>query len=134
MTEQAETIEDKLRRIDEQVAQAAQHAEKMQTLAAQIRSITTEVSSPGGEITVKVDVSGRLTDIRFGTRAFDQRPEDLTRLVLDALSEGYRRNGEQSVALAAETLGDASATVAQLRESVEVNAPAFERGDDGIIR
>lgn len=134
MTEPTESIDEKLRRIDEQVAQAAQHAEKMQVLAAQIRSISTAVSSPGGEITVNVDVSGRLTNITFGKSAYDLRPEHLTRIVLDALDEGYRRNGEQSVALAAETLGEASATVEQLRENVEVYAPEFDRGDDGIIR
>lgn len=134
MTEPTESIDEKLRRIDEQVAQAAQHAEKMQVLAAQIRSISTAVSSPGGEITVNVDVSGRLTNITFGKSAYDLRPEQLTRIVLDALDEGYRRNGEQSVALAAETLGEASATVEQLRENVEVYAPEFDRGDDGIIR
>ncbi|MEP9292172.1 YbaB/EbfC family nucleoid-associated protein, partial [Enterobacter hormaechei] len=65
----AEEMREALQRIDEQVAQAAAHADQMQLLAAQISELSAEVSSPRGEVSITVDVSGRLTALRFDDSA-----------------------------------------------------------------
>ncbi|QCQ17405.1 YbaB/EbfC family nucleoid-associated protein [Microbacterium sp. RG1] len=130
----AEEVREALQRIDEQVAQAAAHADEMQLLAAQISELSAEVSSPRGEVSITVDVSGRLTDLRFDDSAFDLTPRELSALVLDAVAEGYRRTSTASVDLAEATLGPQSPTVAHLRDGVEANAPRINRPDEGTIR
>jgi DNA-binding protein YbaB len=134
MTEPSEEVQETLRRIQGQVEQSMRNAERMQELAAQIRTISTEVVSPGGELTVHVDVSGRLTNVVFTQGALALRPEQLTTVLLDALEEGYRRTSAESVALAADTLGGQSPTVTRLRDNVDEYAPQIERPEDGLIR
>lgn len=134
MTEPSEEVQEALRRIQGQVEQSIKHADRMQELATQIRTISTEVVSPGGELTVHVDVSGRLTNVVFTHGALSLRPEQLTALLLDALEEGYRRTSAESVALAADTLGEQSPTVTKLRDNVDEYAPQIERPEDGLLR
>jgi DNA-binding protein YbaB len=130
---QSEEVIEALRRIDGQVAQAAAHADQMQVLAEQISQISAEVSSPRGEVSLRVDVGGRLTDITFTSAALELSPRALSSLVLDAVSEGYRRASSASVDLATDALGPQSTTVAHLRDGVEANAPRIERPEDGLI-
>lgn len=129
----SEEVQETLRRIDAQAAAAVRNAERMQQLAAEIQQISAEVTSPGEELTVHVDVSGRLTDVRFTAAALELQPERLSRVLLDALEEGYRRTSRASVELAGSTLGESSPTVAGLRDSAETYAPKI-RPDEGIIR
>lgn len=129
-----EDVQETLRRINAQAAQAVQNAERMQELAAGIQQISAEVTSPGEELTVHVDVGGRLTNVRFTSAAMTLRPEQLSTILLDALEEGYRRTSSASIQLTEETLGAASPTAAGLRDNVSTYAPKIQRPDDGIIR
>lgn len=131
------TIDDvraRLEHIDLQVEQAQAHAERMNRLAGELRDVSAEVASPGGEVRVTVDASGRLTDIAFGAAAGRATPDDLRRVLLDALEEGYRIVSGRQVAIAEETLGEQSPTVAMLRDSATRNAPKIVHDDDGLIR
>lgn len=131
------TIDDvraRLEHIDLQVEQAQVHAERMNQLASDLRDVSAEVTSPGGEVRVTVDASGRLIDIAFGAAAERTRSDALRTALLDALEEGYRIVSGRQVALAEETLGEQSPTVAMLRDGATRNAPKIVRDDDGIIR
>ncbi|MFG6402574.1 YbaB/EbfC family nucleoid-associated protein [Microbacterium sp. P04] len=131
--ETSEEVQEALRRINAQAAQAVQNAERMQQLAGEIQQISAEVTSPGNELSIQVDVGGRLTDVRFTAAALSLRPDQLSKLLLDALEEGYRRTSEASVALAESALGENSATVAGIRSNAETYAPKIRRNDEGIV-
>lgn len=132
--EPTEEVQETLRRVRAQAAQAVQNAERMQDLAAGIQQISAEVTSPGEELTVHVDVGGRLTNVRFTAAAMSLRPEQLSTVLLDALEEGYRRTSDKSVQLTEATLGATSPTAVGLRENVSTYAPKIHRPDDEILR
>ena len=123
--------ESSIARVREQMAETLERAERAQGLKTQIDAIRVTASSPGREVDVVVDATGRLVDITFRDGAADLAPTALSRAVLAAAARAQRDAGEQAVGLTAEIFGDESETVALLRGEVAQRMPP-EPGSDGI--
>lgn len=120
-----------VRKIDEQVARAAVHAEKMQALASRISSVDATARSRNDELAVTVDVAGRLLDVTFSERALGLGHERLSEVLLATVREAYRSASAQSVDLAVDVLGEDAPTVVKLRNDALANTPSLpsERED-----
>lgn len=123
--------ESSIARVREQMAEALERAERAQQLKGRIDAIRVTQSSPGGEVEVVVDATGRLIDIVFANGARDLAPKDLSRAVLAAAARAQRAAGDEAVELTAEIFGEDSETVAMLRGEVAERMPP-EPEPDGI--
>lgn len=126
-----EAREAALRKIDAQVAGAAVHAERMQILAASIASVDATERSHNDELSVTVDVAGRLLDVTFSDRALDLGRERLAEVLLTTVRAAYRSASERSVELAAEVLGEDSPTVTKIRTDAETRMPPLPHEGEG---
>jgi DNA-binding protein YbaB len=123
--------ESSIARVREQMGEALERAERAQGLKTQIDAIRVTASSPGREVDVVVDATGRLIDIVFRDAAADLAPAALSRAVLAATARAQRDAGEQAVGLTAEIFGEDSETVALLRGEVAQRMPP-DPGSEGI--
>ncbi|KQX05413.1 MULTISPECIES: YbaB/EbfC family nucleoid-associated protein [unclassified Leifsonia] len=110
-------------RVNAQIAEAAERAERAEGVRRDIDALRVRATSPGGEVSVEVDATGRLTDIEFDSGTRSLRPDALAQAVLKAAASAQRQAGEAAVALAADAFGDDSEVTAHLRAEVEDRMP-----------
>ena len=108
-----------LARIQRDIAQAKERAERAQEVRARIDQVRGVGRSPRGEVVVEVDATGMLRDVTLSDAAMDLRPDELARLIKDAARVAQRDAGTRTVALAQDAFGDTSPMVAHLRAEVE---------------
>lgn len=123
--------ESSIARVRAEMAETLERAERAQQLKGRIDAIRVTESSPGRDVQVVVDATGRLVDIVFAETATTLAPKELARVVLAAAARAQRAAGEQAVGLTAEIFGEDSETVALLRGEVAERLPA-EPESDGI--
>ena len=92
-------------RAEEQAAQARR-------LSARIEQSTAAVESPGGEVTVTVDSTGGLADLRFGAAAERLALDRLAALVLETSCRAQAEIAKQVGDLVSDTYGLGSPTAA----------------------
>lgn len=121
--------ESSVARVREQMAQTLARAEQAQALKARIDAIRATASSPGREVDVVVDATGRLVGITFDDRALALSRDELSKAVLAAAARAQHTAGDEAVGLTAEIFGDHSETVALLRGEVDARMPALPVDD-----
>lgn len=111
--------DDALARIQRDIAGAQERAARAQEVRTRIDAVRGVGRSPRGEVTVEVDASGTLRDVRLTDAAMDLRAADLERLITDAARAAQRDAGSRAVALAEDAFGEGSPLVSHLRTEVE---------------
>ncbi|MET0783058.1 YbaB/EbfC family nucleoid-associated protein [Leifsonia flava] len=110
-------------RVNAQIAEAAERAERAEDVRRDVDALRARASSPGGEVTVEVDATGRLTNIEFESAARTLRSDALSQAVLKAAASAQRQAGDRAVAIAADAFGEESEVTAHLRAEVEERMP-----------
>ena len=108
-----------LARVQRDVAAAQERAARAQEVKTRIDAVRGVGRSPRGEVTVEVDASGMLRDVRLTDAAMDLRPADLEKLITDAARAAQRDAGSRAVAVAQDAFGEESPMVTHLRAEVE---------------
>lgn len=117
-------------RIEEQIAQARERAERASEVRQRIDALRGTAVSPRRELTVTVDAGGRLVSVEVADAAFGLSARDLGRLIVETANAAQRQAGAKAVEVASEAFGEQSGIVAHLREEVE-KAPPSARGGSG---
>ncbi|HEV7899835.1 MAG TPA: YbaB/EbfC family nucleoid-associated protein [Planosporangium sp.] len=99
--------EDLLRSFELRVEEQTQQAQR---LSAQMQQSTATVESPDGEVTVTVDSTGGLSDLRFRSPAERLPLERLATLVLDTSRRAQAEMARKMSELVSEMYGSGSAT------------------------
>lgn len=108
-----------LARVQADVAAAQERAARAVEVQAQIAAVRGTGRSPRGEVTVDVDASGMLRDLRLTDDALRRRPDELATLILDAARTAQRDAGARAVAVASDAWGEADPAVEHLRAEVQ---------------
>jgi DNA-binding protein YbaB len=106
-------------RVNAQIKEAQERAVRASAMRQQVESVRGQAASTRREVTVTVDVSGRLVDLDIAEAGMELAPRDLARLVVTTVEQARRNAGDQSIALAAEVFGEDSIVVDRLRAEVE---------------
>lgn len=114
-----------LTRIQQDVDMARQRAVQAQEAQRAIAAVRGTGRSPRGEVTVEVDASGALRDLRLDDGAVRYRAADLAAMVLDAARAAQRDAGARAVAVAEGVWGAGDPAVEHLRDEIQ------ERYDQG---
>ena len=129
------TPDDLIALVERQVAQAQEHADQTQALADNIAAVRAKASSPGKEVTLSVDVSGRIAELEFDTSALSLSTRDLASVVLTAVDTAQRTAARQVMAMTNETFGEGSGLSQQVRGEYEARlGPDFDADDEDGIR
>jgi DNA-binding protein YbaB len=115
-------------RVEQQVREATERAQRARQLAAQMQSLVGRASSRNGEVTAAVTSSGALTEFSLSERAMDLDARSLERLVLATVNAAQRKVGEQAVALTADAFGEDSPVTARMREEAATRLPRADEG------
>jgi DNA-binding protein YbaB len=92
-------------RIDEQIAQAQQHAEQMREWSNEVDSLTAEGSALRGNVRVLVNHSGVVQSVRITDAGCDAGAAALSTGVMDALQAAYKAVGDAVARSAASRFG-----------------------------
>ncbi|HEY6742936.1 MAG TPA: YbaB/EbfC family nucleoid-associated protein [Lapillicoccus sp.] len=92
-------------RIDEQIAQAQQHAEQMQEWSNEVDSLTAEGSALRGNVRVSVNHSGVVQSVSITDAGCDAGAAALSTGVMDALQAAYKAVGDAVARSAASRFG-----------------------------
>ncbi|WP_261166945.1 YbaB/EbfC family nucleoid-associated protein [Microbacterium sp. Marseille-Q6965] len=74
-------------RLDEIVRRAEQNRQRAHALADDVRQVTAEARSTGGEVVVRAGVGGRVETIEFGDEAEEMTLDDLAQLTVRTVAE-----------------------------------------------
>lgn len=133
--EPSSTPDDLIALVERQVAEAREHADRTQTLADNITAVRSKASSPGREVTLSADVSGRITELEFDTSALSLSTRDLATAVLAAVDLAQRTAAKQVLAMTDEAFGEGSGISQQVRQEYETRLGAdFESEDEYGIK
>lgn len=108
-----------LARVQHDIAAAQERATKAVEVQGAIAAVRGTGRSPRGEVTVDVDASGMLRDLRLTEEALRRRPDELAALILDAARTAQRDAGARALAVAEDAWGADDVAVAHLRTEVE---------------
>ena len=108
-----------LDRIDRDIAQARERAERAAEVKASIDQVRGRARSARGEVQAEVDATGRLRDLVLDQSAMALRPTELAALVLRTVVDAGRDAGRRAVAVADDAFGEGSSISAHLRAEVE---------------
>ncbi|GGM75060.1 hypothetical protein GCM10012275_52230 [Longimycelium tulufanense] len=95
-----------LAQYDAKLAEAKQRADQA---SSRLAETSAAASSPDGQITVRVNPGGALTDIQLGRGVRDRDPEELARAIMDCYRKAQRSAAGQMVQVMQEFLGDTAA-------------------------
>ncbi|MFE3176958.1 YbaB/EbfC family nucleoid-associated protein [Amycolatopsis sp. NPDC059090] len=98
-------------RIDQMVAQAKAKAERYQAMQAAAGQVSVTESGKDGLVTVTVDSSGNVTDLRVSDRIRELSGDRIAAAVLGVLRRAQSRLPERLGEVMAATIGDDQATV-----------------------
>lgn len=99
--------------LDAQIARLREQAEKVQE---QIRTATATVSSSDESVTVTVAAGGAVTDVRFGNRAYQRPPQQLSALLMQVIGKAQRQVSTEVSTAFAGLVGKDSAAMSVLDE------------------
>lgn len=105
-------------RIEQQVKDAERRAERAAQVRDDIAAVREQASSPGRDVAVTVDSSGRLAAVTLTDAALDRSPVALGALIVELAGEAQRAAGARAVEIAAEAFGAEDAAVEHLREEI----------------
>ncbi|WP_181408391.1 YbaB/EbfC family nucleoid-associated protein [Schumannella sp. 10F1B-5-1] len=103
--------------VERQVLAAQARSDAATRLVTEIESIEAAGSSSGGEVTVRVDSSGRLQGVAITAESLRSGPEQLEKLVLEASAAAQKRAARAAVRLTESSIG--GGLVDQLRGQYE---------------
>lgn len=123
------TAQDRIRRIEAEVAQANARADLMEGLQGAISSLRAPGRSRDGHVDVEVDSAGRLTAIEF-TPGFERlTPGALAESVMEAVTAARRAAGRAVVTLAEDTFGRGTPLTEQLTRAWQDASGVAEEDD-----
>jgi DNA-binding protein YbaB len=93
-------------RIDEQIAKAQRHAERMQEWSNEVESLTAEGTALRGNVRVSVNHSGVVQSVRITEAGCDAGAAGLSTGVMDALQAAYKAVGHAVARSAASRFGE----------------------------
>lgn len=105
-------------RIEQQVKDAERRAERAAQVRDDIAAVREQASSPGRDVAVTVDSSGRLAAVTLTDAALNRTPVALGALIVELAGEAQRAAGARAVEIAAEAFGAEDAAVEHLREEI----------------
>ncbi|BCY05367.1 YbaB/EbfC family nucleoid-associated protein [Actinoplanes sp. L3-i22] len=111
-------------------AQVEERTHETLRFSAELEAVEVTERSPGGEVTVRVNSAGGLTDLRFHPEADRVSREELARLVLDTSRRAQARLAERVGAMVAAVFGAESGTAALINEAYGKRYPAAGDSDE----
>ena len=102
-----EAVRERLRGLQES---AAARAEATQQLSQQLQSITATATDAAHVVTVTVDSSGNVTDLRLTERIRGRQPDWLSETIMDTIKAARANLAEQTREAVGRTIGADSAT------------------------
>ena len=108
-----------LARVAEQIAQAQERAARASEVRAAIDRVRGRARSRRGEVTVEVDVTGRMTDLRLDDEAMSLDAADLAGLIRETVTLATRDAGVRAVAVSDDAFGEGSSISAHLRGELQ---------------
>ena len=122
--------------VERQVAQAQERSNAATELVARLERIDVEAQSPGGEIKVRVDSSGRLLGVHIAGTAVRLGSSRLEELIMDAVGRAQKDAAREAVRLSEELVGEGLAT--QLTGEYEARIGSLDEEpnseNDGFLR
>jgi DNA-binding protein YbaB len=106
-------------RVNAQIREAQERAVRASAMRQQVEAVRGVAMSRGREVSVTVDVSGRMIDLDISDKGLELSPRELSRLIVTTVDQARRHAGDQSIALAAEVFGEDSMVVDRLRAEVD---------------
>jgi YD repeat-containing protein len=111
-------------RVEDQIAAAQARAAQARQLREDIDAVRGSATSPRREVTVTVDASGRLADVRLTEGAYELQADALGRLLVETANRAQRVAGEKALDLTAEVFGKDSPVVDHLRAELDRVPPS----------
>lgn len=105
-------------RIEQQVKDAERRAAQAAQVRDDIAGVREQAASPGRDVTVTVDASGRLADVALTDAALQRSPAALGALIVTLAATAQKVAGARAVEIAAEAFGAEDAAVAHLRDEI----------------
>lgn len=113
-------------RVARQMEEAHERAANAAALTERLKQIHVDVDSKRREVSLQVNASGLLTDLKFGPAATELSLEAIASLVLETYQNAQRQAAQQAVALTEEAMGEDIA--GRMRSDYESRLGAI--GDD----
>lgn len=111
-------------------ARVAEQTRRALDLSVRLEAADVTVSSPGGELTVRVDSAGGLADLVFHPEADSLPRDELARLVLATSRRAQARLASQVSELVAGVYGSDSGTAAFVSDAYASRYPQPPDGGD----
>lgn len=124
MTDPQELIE----QVERDILHAEERAASASLLVAKLEAINVAGESPDGEVSVRVDASGRLISIELDEKASRVSMPELQRLIMSTITATQRRAARAAVDLTDEAFGPGLS--AQLRSDYESRMGTLEEPED----
>lgn len=99
-------------------------ATRTRTMSTRLTALRVTVSDPRHLVSLTIDSSGVLLDLRFGPRATRQEPDTLARAVLATLQDARRQALDRTRRIIVETIGPDSPAASEM----------LSRASDRLIR
>lgn len=115
MTDLSPEAQERIQKIEDQIAEAKQRAERANRLRDEVDAMRGDASSAGREVKVEVDSIGRLVNITFNDGALSLTPSSLGRVVLDTYNKAHAEMGSRVMEKVGEAFGAESATADAMR-------------------
>jgi DNA-binding protein YbaB len=113
-------------------ASISERAAATQSLADQVARLTVSASGPDRTITVTVDGSGGMTDLRLASEAGGRDMERLAEEIMRTMRRAQAALAERVAAIAEQTVGSDSETARTVVSSFERRFPAVRMDDDRL--
>lgn len=105
-------------RIVQQVKDAERRAAQAGQVRDDIARVREQAASPGRDVAVTVDASGRLAEVKLTRAAFDRTPAALGALIVTLAGRAQRAAGARAVSIAADAFGAEDLAVEHLRVEI----------------
>jgi DNA-binding protein YbaB len=112
-------------RVQRDIAQAQERAERAVEVKASIDRVRGKARSRRGEVEVEVDVSGQLTDLRLADDAMELRPADLATLIRETIRTAVQVAARSAIALTDDAYGEGSAISQHLHDELDARRGAL---------
>jgi hypothetical protein len=117
-------------RVEREAIEAQQRAVKAQDLADGIAGIRGEASSPRREVSLTVDVGGKIATLALSDDAMDLSPNELSALIIATATRAQKAAGRQGIALTEQSFGVDSSLAEQVRAEYTSRIGSLDDDDD----
>lgn len=115
-------------KIEEQVAQAQEHAQRAQAVQEEIASLAATARSSRGEVLAQVAPTGRLVSIELNDDVVALAPRELARMIEATVQDAHSRAAAKAVEVTATAFGEDSPVTARLRDEADALVARPEPG------